>query len=89
MGGHWHDANAGTQNQGNHIGTRSCVRQSKLYRQYESGNSMKDLMGHSSLAWNPNKKEGAYAGAVYDHTLEHSAALKKSFFLIAFRCSLC
>ena len=38
---------------------------------------MKDLMGHSSLAWNPNKKEGAYAGAVYDHTLEHSAALKK------------
>ena len=36
MGGHWHDSTAGTQNQGNHIGDRSCVRQSKLYRQYVS-----------------------------------------------------
>ena len=31
MGGHWNDGQ-GTQNQGNHIGDRSCVRQSKLYR---------------------------------------------------------
>jgi len=35
----------GTQNQGNVLGDRSCVRQSKLYRQYESGNSMKAIFG--------------------------------------------
>jgi hypothetical protein len=36
MGGHWNDGR-GTQNQGNHIGDRSCVRQSKLYRRYGRG----------------------------------------------------
>jgi hypothetical protein len=59
----------GTQNQGNVLGDRSCVRQSKLYRQYESGNSMKAIFGHDHLAWDTNKKEGAYAGqqSLYDH----------------------
>jgi len=78
MGGHWHDARAGTQNQGNHIGDRSCVRQSKLYRKYESGNQVKDLLGQGSLKWNENKKQGAYAGQkVYDHsTADHSTSLR-------------
>lgn len=58
----------GTQNQGNVLGDRSCVRQSKLYRQYESGNSMKAIFGHDHLAWNTEQKEGAYAGqSLYDH----------------------
>lgn len=60
--------NGGTQNQGNILGDRSCVRQSKLYRQYESGNSMKAIFGHDHLAWDTEKKEGAYAGqSLYDH----------------------
>lgn len=77
MGGHWHDSTAGTQNQGNHIGDRSCVRQSKLYRQYESGNAVKDLLGSSHMKWDVNKKQGAYAGQkVYDHnTADHSKTL--------------
>lgn len=76
MGGHWHDATAGTQNQGNHIGDRSCVRQSKLYRRYESGNAVKELLGTGHLKWNENKKEGAYKGQkVYDHTTaDHGSA---------------
>ena len=41
---HYHQQ-GGTQNQGNVLGSRSCVRQSKLFRQYESGNSMKGLLG--------------------------------------------
>jgi len=58
----------GTQNQGNVLGDRSCVRQSKLYRQYESGNSMKAIFGHDHLAWKTDEKEGAYAGqSLYDH----------------------
>ena len=56
--GHYHDMSAGTQNQGNKLGDRSCIRQSRLYREYESGNSVKDLLGTSNLKWNPNKKEG-------------------------------
>jgi len=67
--GHGHqNLGGGTQNQGNILGDRSCVRQSKLYRQHESGNTMKELMGHDTLAWKVDSKEGAYAGhAVYDH----------------------
>uniref|UniRef100_A0A7S0H965 Uncharacterized protein n=1 Tax=Hanusia phi TaxID=3032 RepID=A0A7S0H965_9CRYP len=77
MGGHWHDSRAGTQNQGNHIGDRPCVRQSKLYRKYESGNSIKDLLGQGSLKWDENRKQGAYSGKVYDHNkADHSLAAK-------------
>ena len=32
MSGHKHNSSAMTQNQGNTLGDRSCVRQSKLYR---------------------------------------------------------
>ena len=56
--GHYHDMSAGTQNQGNKLGDRSCIRQSRLYREYESGNNVKDLLGTGNLKWNPNKKEG-------------------------------
>jgi len=57
-----------TQNQGNVIGDRPCVRQSRLFRQHDAGNAMKDLMGHSHLNWKTDVQEGAYAGkGVYDH----------------------
>jgi len=56
-----------TQNQGNIIGDRPCVRQSKIGREHEGGNQMKALLGHDDLAWDVNKVEGAYSGArVYD-----------------------
>jgi hypothetical protein len=68
MSGHRHNPNAGTQNQGNSLGDRSSVRQSKLYRQYESGNDVKAILGCAHLGWNPNEKEGGYKGQkVYDH----------------------
>jgi hypothetical protein len=62
MGAHQHDPSASSQNLGNFIGTRSCIRQSKLFRQYESGNSMKALLGQPNLAWQTDEKEGAYRG---------------------------
>ena len=66
---HYHDPQAGTQNQGNSLGTRSCVRQSKLFRQYESGNDVKGLLGQGAIQWDVNRKQGAYDGApVYDAT---------------------
>ena len=62
---------AGTQNQGNTLGARSCVRQSKLYREYESGNNVKDILGTPNLRWDTNKKEGAYKGhGLYDHNID-------------------
>ncbi|KAJ1383256.1 hypothetical protein B484DRAFT_411188, partial [Ochromonadaceae sp. CCMP2298] len=63
---HRHDSNAGTQNQGNALGDRSCVRQSKLYRQYESGNGVKAIMGVDHLAWDANEL-GANRGQAFDH----------------------
>eukprot|EP00971_Amphidinium_carterae_P029123 572838-Amphidinium_carterae.1 len=36
-----HDPRAPSQNVGNVIGTRPCIRQSELFRQRESGNAMK------------------------------------------------
>ena len=57
-----------TQNQGNQLGDRPCVRQSKLFRQHDAGNSMKDLMGQSHLNWKTEEQQGAYAGKkVFDH----------------------
>lgn len=41
---------------------RSCVRQSSLFRQYESGNSVKGLLGTPNLCWNTQMKEGVFAG---------------------------
>ena len=57
-----------TQNQGNVLGDRPAVRQSRLFREHDSGNAMKDLMGGSDTKWKTDVQEGAYAGrAVYDH----------------------
>uniref|UniRef100_A0A7S4PQN2 Uncharacterized protein n=1 Tax=Guillardia theta TaxID=55529 RepID=A0A7S4PQN2_GUITH len=44
---------------------------------YESGNSIKDLLGQGSLKWDENRKQGAYSGKVYDHNkADHSLAAK-------------
>ena len=66
--GHQH-MSGGTQNQGNVLGSRSCVRQSKLYRKYESGNDVKAILGTSHLQWRTDKKEGAYAGKPFSFDL--------------------
>ena len=42
---------------GNVIGTKSSVRQSKLYRMYESGNNVKSILGQDSLCWDQGKKQ--------------------------------
>jgi len=57
-----HDASAPSQNQGNSLGTRPVIRQSKYFRQYESGNATKSLLGVGHLAWNEDKVEGAFKG---------------------------
>jgi len=68
---HWHDSRSASQNVGNHLGSRSCVRQSRLYREYESGNATKALLGQNNLIWETKKKQGAYSGhSVYDHTVD-------------------
>jgi len=68
---HWHDSRSASQNVGNHLGSRSCVRQSRLYREYESGNATKALLGQDDLIWDTRKKQGAYSGhSVYDHTVD-------------------
>ncbi|KPA76002.1 hypothetical protein ABB37_08150 [Leptomonas pyrrhocoris] len=76
MSGHHHtnDPNL-TQNQGNMLGDRPCVRQSRLYREGCSGNAMKELMGQPELAWKTDQTEGCYGGGnVYDHnSADHKA----------------
>ena len=65
---HMHLSTAETQNQGNTLGERACIRQSKLFRTHESGNVMKGLLGFDQLSWKTNETEGAYAGRrTYDH----------------------
>ncbi|CAM9154797.1 unnamed protein product [Chrysoparadoxa australica] len=54
-------------NTGNKIGSRPVVRLSKLYRQHESGNAVKSLMGGGNLVWDINRLEGAFKGTkAYD-----------------------
>ena len=68
MSSHWHDSSAGTQNQGNVLGARPCVRQSKLFRSYESGNGVKGLLGTPHLVWDETRQQGAYHNQpVWDH----------------------
>ena len=74
MAGHWHDPSAATQNQGNQLGSRPCVRQSQLFRQNESGNTMKSLLGSSHLRWDTRHTQGAYAGRpAYDAAADYAA----------------
>ncbi|CAD2222633.1 hypothetical protein AGDE_10412 [Angomonas deanei] len=78
MSGHYHAGDPGlTQNQGNVLGDRPCVRQSKLYREQVGGNAMKDIMGQSELKWNTTQLQGAYGGgSVYDHNTADNRAYK-------------
>eukprot|EP00930_Biecheleria_cincta_P095495 TRINITY_DN87456_c0_g1_i1.p1 TRINITY_DN87456_c0_g1~~TRINITY_DN87456_c0_g1_i1.p1 ORF type:complete len:478 (+),score=68.04 TRINITY_DN87456_c0_g1_i1:56-1435(+) len=48
---HFHDSSAVSQNLGNSLGSRPCVRQTPLYRRHESGNAMKDILGMNHLVW--------------------------------------
>ena len=70
--GHWRLSTSSdvSQNVGNVLGSRSSVRQSKLFRIRESGNTMKELLGVSHLAWNIHEKQGCLSGRVYDHEEE-------------------
>ena len=38
----------------------------RFLNRYESGNTMKDLLGGGNLKWNTNKLQGAYKGKCYD-----------------------
>ncbi|RNF09967.1 hypothetical protein TraAM80_01806 [Trypanosoma rangeli] len=69
MRGHQHLGDPGlTQNQGNLLGDRPCVRQSRLYREHVGGNTMKELMGQEGLKWDTTCTQGVYAGGkVFDH----------------------
>ena len=52
---------------GNRLGARPVVRQSKFYREGNSGNAVKDLLGQANLAWDMENQEGAFKGqAIYD-----------------------
>ena len=63
----YHDAASGSIERGNTLGDRSTVRQSRYFRQYESGNNVKSLLGTDNLMWDVNKKEGVFSNhAVYD-----------------------
>lgn len=48
MSGHRHDAMQANQNLGNSLGARSAVRQTKFFRMYESGNTMKAWLAAGS-----------------------------------------
>ena len=79
MPGHHHNPTAGTQNQGNSLGDRSSVRQSRLYRQYESGNDVKGLLGTGHLQWRLDQTEGAYKGKkTFDHKQPSSSTSSPS-----------
>ncbi|RNF19427.1 uncharacterized protein Tco025E_04184 [Trypanosoma conorhini] len=69
MPGHQHLGDpALTQNQGNLLGDRPCVRQSRLYREHVGGNTMKELMGQDGLKWDTTRTQGVYAGGrAFDH----------------------
>ena len=60
MSGHHHDVREANQNLGNSLGARSCVKQTKFFRMYESGNAVKGILGTSNLCWDTTQKQGAY-----------------------------
>ncbi|CAK9099184.1 unnamed protein product [Durusdinium trenchii] len=66
MAGHRHDAMQTNQNLGNTLGSRSAVRQTHFFRKYESGNTMKALLGTPNLSWDVTRKQGAYEGRIED-----------------------
>lgn len=50
-----------TQNQGNVLGNRPCVRQTRNFREHLSGNACKEMMGMSNLCWDTTRTQGAYS----------------------------
>merc|ERR1719378_1465106 len=65
-------SNASIEN-GNKLGSRPVVRQSKLYRERESGNAMKGLFGQDHLSWKTEVQEGVFSGqGVYDAAADTS-----------------
>jgi len=51
------------------------VRQSRLYRQHESGNDVKSILGTDHLRWDTEHQEGAYKGQkVFDHNKPNSVS---------------
>lgn len=51
----------------NKLGSRPCVRMSKIYRERESGNAMKSLFGQDHLSWKTEEQQGVFQGqGVYD-----------------------
>eukprot|EP00445_Apocalathium_hangoei_P007824 CAMPEP_0203859510 /NCGR_PEP_ID=MMETSP0359-20131031/11890_1 /ASSEMBLY_ACC=CAM_ASM_000338 /TAXON_ID=268821 /ORGANISM="Scrippsiella Hangoei, Strain SHTV-5" /LENGTH=226 /DNA_ID=CAMNT_0050776441 /DNA_START=47 /DNA_END=723 /DNA_ORIENTATION=+ len=61
--GHAHDPWSSSQNVGNMLGSRPCVRQTPLYRKHESGNSMKNILGMGHLAWSPPEEPSSASSA--------------------------
>ncbi len=62
---------AGGIENGNALGQRPVVRQSKLYRERESGNAMKGIFGQDNLAWNTEEQQGVFRGqGVFDAASE-------------------
>eukprot|EP01006_Ploeotia_vitrea_P057934 TRINITY_DN68493_c0_g1_i1.p2 TRINITY_DN68493_c0_g1~~TRINITY_DN68493_c0_g1_i1.p2 ORF type:complete len:105 (+),score=6.31 TRINITY_DN68493_c0_g1_i1:29-343(+) len=59
---HFHDSGASTQNQGNALGSRACVRQTDTYKQCHSGNVMKDILGQSDLKWDVPERQTTKSG---------------------------
>ena len=55
------------QNLNNKLTKRPSVRQSRLFRERESGNTMKNLLGQSHLNWDVTRTQGAWDNPVFDH----------------------
>ena len=55
------------QNLNNKLTKRPAVRQSRLFRERESGNTMKNLLGQSHLNWDVTRTQGAWDNPVFDH----------------------
>ncbi len=53
---HYHDPSAATQNQGNVLGSRACVKQSWRAKQQESGNAVKGILGYGNIQWSAVKR---------------------------------
>ena len=60
-------ARGGSIERNNKLNDKPFTRQSQLYREKESGNGMKGVLGHDHLAWDPNRQQGAFEGqSVYN-----------------------
>ena len=72
MAGHRHDAMQTNQNLGNTLGSRSAVRQTHFFRKYESGNTMKALLGTPNLSWDVTRKLGVILAMLFQAVLNRA-----------------